>query len=129
MAHGTMSEELSAPVHSDLELCYQTFGDPDAEPLLLVMGLGGPMTWWPEEFCRQLAAEGFYVVRYDNRDTGRSSRLRARVGRSALVRAFVGAPVRAPYGIGDLADDAFALLDHLGLASAHVAGKIGRAHV
>lgn len=124
MAHGTTtaSEELFAPISTDLELCYQTFGDADADPLLLVMGLGGPMTWWPEDFCRQLAETGFYVVRYDNRDTGRSSRARGRLGRSALVRAFVGAPVRAPYAMGDLADDAFALLDHLGIASAHVAG-------
>lgn len=124
MAHGTTnaSEELFAPICTDLEICYQTFGDADAEPLLLVMGLGGPMTWWPEEFCRRLSQAGFYVIRYDNRDTGRSSRIRARVGRTALVRAFVGAPVRAPYGIDDLADDAFALLDHLGIASAHVAG-------
>ena len=51
----TISDELLAPVTSDVELCYQTFGDPDAEPLLLVMGLGGPMTWWDPELCRALA--------------------------------------------------------------------------
>ncbi|MBZ5736188.1 alpha/beta fold hydrolase [Nocardioides sp. TRM66260-LWL] len=116
------SDELLAPLGSSLELCYQTFGDASDEPLLLVMGLGGPMTWWPTAFCEQLAERGFYVVRYDNRDTGRSTRIRQRVGRSAIVRAFLGLPVAAPYGMGDLADDAFGLLDHLGLASAHVAG-------
>jgi pimeloyl-ACP methyl ester carboxylesterase len=118
----TVSDELFAPVSPGVELCYQTFGEPDDDPLLLVMGLGGPMTWWDPELCRMLAAEGFYVVRYDNRDTGRSSRVPGRVTRSALARAFVGRPVRAPYAMSDLAADAAALLDHLGLESAHVVG-------
>lgn len=118
----TVSEELFAPVGRGIELCYQTFGDPDDDPLLLVMGLGGPMTWWDVELCEDLARAGFFVIRYDNRDTGRSTILDARVSRSTVVRAFAGAPVRAPYGIEDLADDAFGLLDHLGLASAHIAG-------
>lgn len=117
-----VSEELFAPVGRGVELCYQTFGDPDADPLLLVMGLGGPMTWWDPDFCAALARAGFYVVRYDNRDTGRSTIVEGRVTRSALVRAFTGTRVRPPYSIADLADDAFGLLDHLGLDSAHVAG-------
>jgi pimeloyl-ACP methyl ester carboxylesterase len=118
----TVSGELFAPVGKGIELCYQTFGDPDDEPLLLVMGLGGPMTWWDPELCTLLAARGFYVIRYDNRDTGRSSRVGARVGRTALVRAFAGGRTRPPYTLADLADDAFGLLDHLGLESAHVVG-------
>lgn len=121
-AEVVISEELLAPIESGVELCYQTFGDPDDDPLLLVMGLGGPMTWWDTELCVQLAAQGFYVVRYDNRDTGRSTRSEGRVRRTHLVRAFVGAPVRAPYSISDLAADAFGLLDHLGIDAAHVAG-------
>jgi pimeloyl-ACP methyl ester carboxylesterase len=116
------SEELFAPVGRGIELCYQTFGDPDDDPLLLVMGLGGPMTWWEPELCEALARAGFYVVRYDNRDTGRSTIVDARVGRSTLLRAFAGSRVRVPYGLADLAEDAFGLLDHLGLASAHVVG-------
>lgn len=116
------SEELFAPVGRGIELSYQTFGEPDADPLLLVMGLGGPMTWWDPELCGSLARAGFYVIRYDNRDTGRSTRVDARIGRTALLRAAAGRRVRAPYGIGDLADDAFGLLDHLGLESAHLAG-------
>lgn len=117
-----VSPELFAPVRPDVELCYQTFGDPDDDPLLLVMGLGGPMTWWDEDFCRLLAARGFYVVRYDNRDVGRSSRMEGRVTRASLVRAFTGRRVRAPYTMADLAADAFGLLDHLGIDAAHVAG-------
>ncbi len=118
----TMSEELFAPVSPGVELCYQTFGQPDDEPLLLVMGLGGPMTWWDPELCRRLAANGFYVIRFDNRDTGRSSKIAARVTRGQLVRAFTGRRVRTPYSMADLARDAFGLLDHLGIPAAHVAG-------
>jgi pimeloyl-ACP methyl ester carboxylesterase len=118
----TVSAELSAPVSPGVELCYQTFGDPDADPLLLVMGLGGPMTWWDPALCRLLAESGFYVIRYDNRDTGHSSRGNGRVTRGQLVQAFLGRPVRAPYRLDDLAEDAFGLLDHLGIDAAHVVG-------
>ena len=117
-----VSGELFAPGAPGVELCYQTFGDPDDDPLLLVMGLGGPMTWWDPALCRLLAERGFYVIRYDNRDTGRSTKVAGRVSRTMLVRAFSGQHVRTPYGLSDLAADAFALLDHLGLEAAHVAG-------
>ena len=116
------SAELLAPVSPGVELCYQTFGDPEDEPLLLVMGLGGPMTWWDADLCRLLARSGFYVIRYDNRDTGRSSRGTGRVTRAMLVQAFLGRPVKAPYALADLAEDGFGLLDHLGIESAHVVG-------
>src|SRR3954454_25177343 len=92
-----VSEELFAPVGRGIELCYQTFGDPDGDPLLLVMGLGGPMTWWDPELCAALARAGFYVVRYDNRDTGRSTVLEGPVSRGPLRRALGGAPVRPTY--------------------------------
>lgn len=117
-----VSDLLRAPIGTGVELCYQTFGDPDDEPLLLVMGLGGPLTWWDEGLCRMLAADGFHVVRFDNRDAGRSSRLRGRVSQGALVRAFTGLPARAPYSLEDMATDGLGLLDHLGIDSAHVAG-------
>jgi len=116
------SDELRAPVGNDVELCYQTFGDPDDEPLLLVMGLSGPMTWWDQALCEQLASAGFHVVRYDNRDTGRSSRVAAPVRRDQLVRAFTTGRARTPYTMSDLAGDAVALLDHLDIASAHLVG-------
>jgi pimeloyl-ACP methyl ester carboxylesterase len=117
-----VSAELFAPGAPGVQLCYQTFGDRDGDPLLLVMGLGGPMTWWDPALCRMLAERGFYVIRYDNRDTGRSTKVGGRVTRAMLLGAFTGRRVRAPYGIADMAADAIALLDHLGLESAHVAG-------
>ena len=73
------SEERFVAVSDEIDICYQTFGDPDDDAILLVMGLGGPMTWWDPEFCQKLADRGFHVIRYDNRDTGRSSRARGRV--------------------------------------------------
>ncbi|MEZ0579590.1 alpha/beta fold hydrolase [Nocardioides sp. MH1] len=117
-----VSEELFAPLPGGVELCYQTFGERDDDPLLLVMGLGGPMTWWDAELCVLLAQQGFFVIRYDNRDTGRSSRDPHRVRRIDLVRAFLGRPVTPPYTLGDLAGDGFGLLDHLDIPAAHVAG-------
>jgi len=122
LARVVASQEMFAPVNDGVELCYQTFGDPDDEPLLLVMGLSGPMNWWDEPLCRMFARRGFFVVRYDNRDVGRSSRIRRRVSRNALVRGFLGLKIDAPYTISDLADDAAGLLDHLGIRSAHVVG-------
>jgi pimeloyl-ACP methyl ester carboxylesterase len=117
-----VSGELFAPVSPGLELCYQTFGRPDDDPLLLVMGLGGPMTWWDPELCTELAEAGFHVVRFDNRDTGRSTRVGGRVTRRALVQAFLGRGSKAPYTLDDMAADAFGLMDHLGWDRAHVVG-------
>src|ERR1044072_6128362 len=92
--------------------------------MLLVMGLGGPMGWWDTAFCEQLAQRGYRGIRYDNRDTGRSTKLSGhRVTRSDIVRAFLGlGKVKGPYTLDDLADDAIGLLDHLGIDRAHVVG-------
>ncbi len=117
-----VSEELFAPVSPGVELCYQTFGDPGDDPLLLVMGLGGPMNWWDPELCQLLAGAGFFVVRFDNRDTGRSTKLSGRVSRKQLVRSFLGRGGRPPYTLSDMAGDAFGLMDHLGWDSGHVVG-------
>jgi pimeloyl-ACP methyl ester carboxylesterase len=116
------SEEQIAGLSTGVDICFQTFGEPDGDPLLLVMGLGGPMTWWSPEFCQLLADHGFFVIRFDNRDTGRSSRIRGRINRRMIVRSFMGMRPRTPYSLQDMADDAFALLDHLGIDAAHVAG-------
>ena len=117
------SPEQLVTLPSGVELCYQTFGDPEATPLLLVMGLSGPMTWWPLELCHRLVDEGFFVVRYDNRDTGRSTKLDGhRVTTRHLVRAALGRRVEPPYTMSDLAEDGLGILDHLGIEAAHVAG-------
>ncbi|WP_329054523.1 alpha/beta fold hydrolase [Amycolatopsis sp. NBC_01488] len=100
-----------------VELCHETFGEAGGRPLLLVMGLGAPMIWWDEEFCETLAAQGFHVIRFDNRDSGRSSRMR---GDANLAQAYL--LHRAPYSLADMAADAAGLLDALGIPAAHVAG-------
>jgi pimeloyl-ACP methyl ester carboxylesterase len=104
----------------ELDIAYQTLGDPADPPLLLVMGLGMHLIHWDLELCRQLAERGFYVIRYDNRDAGRSTKIDAPVPN--LMRAMAGLPIEAPYLLRDMADDAFGLLDHLGIERAHVLG-------
>jgi len=104
----------------EITLCYETFGDPADPTMLLVMGLGTQMVGWPEEFCRELVGEGFHVVRFDNRDIGRSSRIDAPV--PTLGQLLRRSPSAAAYTLGDMAGDAVGLLDHLGVDSAHIAG-------
>lgn len=116
-------QEAVATLPSGLEIAYETFGDPRSRPLLLIMGLGGPALWWDEALCERLAERDFYVIRYDNRDIGRSSWLRQKpVSRRKLVQAVIGRKAVAPYTMSDLADDAFGLLDHLDIDRAHVTG-------
>ncbi|WP_340686406.1 alpha/beta hydrolase [Amycolatopsis coloradensis] len=100
-----------------IQLCHETFGPPDGRPLLMIMGLASQMIWWDDELCENLAAEGFYVIRYDNRDAGRSSRMS---GRANLPLAY--ALRVAPYSLADMAGDAAGLLTELGVESAHVVG-------
>jgi len=108
-----------------INLEYETFGDKGAPPIVLIMGLGGQLLLWPEEFCHALAAGGHYVVRFDNRDVGLSSKLeqprRPRLMRAALA-SMVGLPVKAPYTLDDMAHDTVGLLDALALPRAHLVG-------
>jgi pimeloyl-ACP methyl ester carboxylesterase len=117
-----VSPELFATREDGLRICYQTFGDRTDEPLLLVMGLGGPMTWWDPGLCTRLAEAGFFVIRYDNRDMGRSGRLTGTVTLPKLAAAFCGARVQAPYTLVDMAEDGLAVLDALDIDSANVCG-------
>jgi pimeloyl-ACP methyl ester carboxylesterase len=108
-----------------IELEYDTFGDPNDPALVLIMGLGAQMILWEDEFCQQLAASGFFVVRFDNRDIGRSTQLDA-LGvpnvMAALQAAMTGQPVEAPYTLAEMADDTVLLMTALGIARAHVVG-------
>src|SRR5436190_24320319 len=101
-----------------VEIAYETFGDPADETMLLIMGLGVQMLGWDEELCRMLAERGFQVVRFDNRDVGRSTKIVG--GPRAYVMAAAGGDVRsASYTLDDMADDCAGLLDHLGVGAAH----------
>jgi pimeloyl-ACP methyl ester carboxylesterase len=113
-------EELMAPANG-IELCYQEMGDPDGEPLLLVMGLATQMLAWDEEFCAMLAERGYRVVRFDNRDIGRSTRIGA-AGVPGKLDLLIGRRGTAPYLLRDMAADTFGLMDHLGIESAHLVG-------
>jgi pimeloyl-ACP methyl ester carboxylesterase len=92
---------------NDVRLCTESFGDPADPPILLVMGLAGSMLWWQEEFCGLLAERGRFVIRYDHRDTGRSTTYE---------------PGSPGYTGEDLLRDAVAVLDEYRLAAAHVVG-------
>ena len=108
-----------------IELCYDTFGDPQAPPLVLIMGLAAQMIGWDDEFCTQLARRGYRVIRFDNRDIGLSTRFADAglpdVG-AAFVAAMQGRPVSAPYTLSDMAADVVGLMDALSIGSAHVVG-------
>jgi pimeloyl-ACP methyl ester carboxylesterase len=113
----------TAPVNG-IELCFETFGDPKDPALLLVMGLGAQMIAWDPEFCEGLVDRGFYVIRYDNRDVGLSTKLDDQPVSviDAMTKAAGGEPIAAPYTLSDMAADAVALLDHLGIDKAHIVG-------
>jgi pimeloyl-ACP methyl ester carboxylesterase len=108
-----------------IDLCYEIFGSPDGEPMLLIMGLGAQMILWDDEFCQQLASRGFRVIRFDNRDIGKSSKLTG--GKplkplELLKLRFLKIPVEAPYRLRDMAEDTVGLMDALGIKSAHLVG-------
>jgi pimeloyl-ACP methyl ester carboxylesterase len=107
-----------------LELEVDDRGPRDGEPLLLIMGLGAQLVHWPDRFVDQLVARGFRVIRFDNRDVGRSTRIKQRVGdlRLLIAQRAAGVRPRAAYTILDMADDAAGVLDALGVPSAHVMG-------
>src|SRR5262249_9781038 len=108
-----------------IEIVYDTFGDPSAAPLLLIMGLGAQMIAWDESFCAQLAGRGYWVIRFDNRDIGLSTKL-SQFGKpdlaTLMVKQMLGQPVQAPYTLLDMAKDAIGLLDALGIEATHVVG-------
>ncbi|AHG48132.1 acetyltransferase (plasmid) [Rhizobium leguminosarum bv. trifolii CB782] len=91
----------------DVEIATQAFGDPTHEPILLIMGAMASMLWWPDEFCQTLTAQKYYVIRYDNRDTGCST---------------IYEPGEPPYTMDDMAADAIRILDGYGIERANLLG-------
>ena len=110
----------TAPTNG-IELEYETFGDDGDPPLLLIMGLGVQLLHWDERLCRKLAARGFFVIRFDNRDAGLSAKIEGGPQPDPLA-ALQGDTSSAAYLLSDMAADTAGLLDHLGLDAAHVMG-------
>jgi pimeloyl-ACP methyl ester carboxylesterase len=110
----------------DLDIYYDDMGDPGDPAVLLIMGLGSQLLLWRDGFCEKLVAEGLRVIRYDNRDVGLSSKTER--GHAAgpmiprMLKFWLGMRGEAAYTLEDMADDAAAVLDHLGIDRAHIVG-------
>jgi pimeloyl-ACP methyl ester carboxylesterase len=103
-----------------IEIEYETFGDATAPALLLIGGLGSQLLSWDDEFCEQVRDRGFHVIRYDNRDSGLSTKMES-AGEPDIMAAIAG-NAKPAYQLDDLADDAAGLLDALGISAAHIVG-------
>ncbi|NIM96193.1 MAG: alpha/beta fold hydrolase [Anaerolineales bacterium] len=123
----------SKVIHSDptsvkvngIELVYDTFGDPDAAPIVLVHGLGAQMVSWDRDFCEALASLGYWIIRFDNRDIGKSSWLDdfGAPNIMEMIRAAsLSQSIEAPYTLWDMANDTIGLMDVLKIESAHLIG-------
>ncbi len=110
----------------ELDIFYEDMGDPNDPAVLLIMGLGAQLLLWRKGFCEKLVDQGLRVIRYDNRDVGLSTKVTGRHTGAPLLprmaRSFVGKRSPAVYTLEDMADDAAALLDHLGIDRAHIVG-------
>jgi len=110
---------------NNIDIEYEAFGASSDPTILLIMGLGMQMIAWPEPFCRELASRGYQVIRYDNRDTGFSTKFEGRKTPSMMsmfVRSALRWPIRVPYTLKDMAADAVGLLDAINVEVAHVVG-------
>ena len=105
----------------EIAIAYESFGDAADPPVLLIMGLGGQLLSWQEDFCRQLADCGLFVVRFDNRDVGLSTHLHD-VPLPDLAAIQRGDTSTAPYTLSDMASDTVSLVEALGVDSVHVVG-------
>lgn len=104
-----------------IDIVYDTFGETSSPPMLLVMGLGEQLIAWDDEFCAALAAFGYWVIRFDNRDVGLSTRFDEE-GIPDILAMMQGKLTTVPYRLRDMAADAVGLLDALQVSSAHVVG-------
>jgi pimeloyl-ACP methyl ester carboxylesterase len=116
-------------VSDGVSIAYETFGEPGDPPVLLVMGFGAQLIAWHEDFCLMLAGRGRYVIRYDNRDCGLSTKFDDHPVDVAQLIATVSrgdipaARAMLPYSLPDMADDGLGLLTALGIEQAHVVGS------
>ena len=115
------SSGIATTTVGDIELAYETFGDPGSTPLLLISGLGSQMISYPDELCADLAAQGLFVIRFDNRDVGQSTHLHA-AGLPRLGDVRRGDRSSVHYELADMAADAAGLVEALGLDSVHLVG-------
>ena len=106
---------------NEIELEFDTFGDSQRPAIMLIMGLGQQMIAWPEPLCNGLASEGFYVVRFDNRDSGLSTKFES-FGVPNILAGLSGDGSGTPYSLVDMADDTVGLMDYLDIKTAHVVG-------
>lgn len=108
-----------------IEIEYETFGNASGRPLLLIIGLGGQLNQWDDDLCRDLAERGYYVIRFDNRDVGLSTKFEE-AGEPDLMDIFGklmrGEKIKPAYTVEDMADDAAGLLEALGIRKAHICG-------
>jgi pimeloyl-ACP methyl ester carboxylesterase len=104
-----------------IQIEYETLGERPSPPLLLIMGLSAQMIGWEEEFCKRLVEKGLFVIRFDNRDVGLSTKFEE-AGIPDIVAAMQGQEFQAAYSLDDMADDAVGLLDALGIEKAHICG-------
>jgi pimeloyl-ACP methyl ester carboxylesterase len=108
-----------------IDIEFESFGRDSDPAILLIMGFSAQLTLWPVALCEGLAARGFRVIRFDNRDIGKSTHLMDKgapdIG-AMMAKAAAGEAVKGPYALEDMADDAAALLDVLGIARAHIVG-------
>jgi pimeloyl-ACP methyl ester carboxylesterase len=105
----------------DVEIVYDTFGDRKCPAMVLIMGLSAQMIIWDDDFCSRLADRGFWVVRFDNRDVGGSTKLDW-LGVPDFQNMSRGKGISALYSLGDMAGDTIGLLDGLGVSRAHISG-------
>ena len=117
-----MSEQLARGIGpAEIDIAYEEFGDATRPPVLLIMGGGAQMVWWPEGFCRALVSRGLRVIRFDSRDTGRSTHF-SDAPAPDVRAALAGDLSSALYTLSAMAADTVALMDHLGFDSAHLVG-------
>lgn len=127
MPMATVKSTRTPSGDDSIELCYETFGDPANETMMLIMGYTAQMVVWPQEMIDDLVERGFHVVIFDNRDCGLSAKSEGAPPdvMTLMARSAAGETIGAdevPYTLTDMANDAVGLLDHLGVAEAHVVG-------